>query len=142
MIQGIFNTYFVANILADELIHRWLAGVESATSTRLDMYGGSEVAHVTGESQSAAHVMGGAQSDDFLSSVDWVSGDVGQSTKSVLRGLLSKDLDSEIERQTTSKKKTYNPLVTMEMRHKEVCLISHTPRHSSSKDSCRRPRAY
>ena len=109
------NIVFI--FLAEELIRHWLAGVEFATSTSH----GSEREEVTrtgfvsGESKNV-------EKEDFLSSVDWVSGDVGQSTKDVLRGLLSKELKCEVNHQTTTKKKSYNPLVTMEMRHNEVRL--------------------
>lgn len=56
-------------------------------------------------------------SSDFLSSVDWVNGDVGQSAKDIVQGLLSKKLDVK----TQSLKKPHNdPTVSMEMRHKKV----------------------
>lgn len=57
---------------------------------------------------------------DFLSSVDWLSGDVGQSTKEVLQGLLSKELKGHSAHQARTKKKSCDPVVTMEMRHREV----------------------
>ena len=62
-----------------------------------------------------------AEAEDFLSTVDWVSGDVGQSTKDVLRGLLSKELKCEVShRQPVAKK--HDPRVAIEMRHKQVRL--------------------
>ena len=61
------------------------------------------------------------EAEDFLSTVDWVSGDVGQSTKDVLRGLLSKELKCEVShRQPIAK--NHDPRVAIEMRHKQVRL--------------------
>ena len=60
------------------------------------------------------------EAEDFLSTVDWVSGDVGQSTKDVLRGLLSKELKCEVSHQPIAKRKSHDPRVTIEMRHKQV----------------------
>ena len=60
------------------------------------------------------------ETEDFLSTVDWVSGDVGQSTKDVLRGLLSKELKCEVSHQPIAKRKSHDPRVTIEMRHKQV----------------------
>lgn len=95
------------------MIHQWLAGVESATST-----GGERDEHLQNTCVSGEKL---TDKKDFLSSVDWISGDVGQSTKDVLQGLLSKELRREIS-YATSKKRPNDPLMTMEMRHREVCI--------------------
>ena len=95
------NLYLYA---ADDLIRHWLAGVEAATS-------------IEGEGRTLVRRGNGADGVDFLSSVDWSSGDVGQSTRHVLEGLMNKELNLC---QPAVKKKSCDPLVTMEMRHKEV----------------------
>ena len=124
---------------AEELIRHWLAGVERATSPShgAEREEGLRTGSVSGERTNV-------EKEDFLSSVDWVSGDVGQSTKYVLRGLLSKELKCEDGHQGSAKKKSYNPLITMEMRHKQVrhtylcwcmvyiTLLKLTIKHSSS----------
>lgn len=88
-----------------------MAGLETNAST------GGDIAVAE-----SAFLAGGGQndnSDDFLSSVNWSTGDVGQSTKDILQGLLNKELKCESAPHMASKK-SYNPLVSMEMRHKEV----------------------
>lgn len=106
--------------VADELIRRWLAGVESAASCTLTLTGDGDIAHST-----AVEVerMKASDDADFLSSVDWLSGDVGQSTKEVLQGLMRKELKGQSAQQERSKKKSRDPAVTMEMRHREVRCI-------------------
>lgn len=97
---------------ADDLIRQWLAGVESASSAAT-----SNGSHAT----FAPRVAVTDNSTDFLSAVDWASGDVGQSTRDVLKGLLNTELKCEASAAKKSTgKKAYNPLVTMEMRHNEV----------------------
>ncbi len=56
-------------------------------------------------------------SSDFLSSVDWLHGDVGQSAKGIIQDLMTKDLDVRTKKMV---KKSHNPTVSMEMRHKKV----------------------
>ena len=56
-------------------------------------------------------------SNDFLSSVDWVYGDVDQSAKFIVQGLLSKELDVKTHASNTT---VHDPTVAMEMRHKKV----------------------
>jgi hypothetical protein len=65
-----------------------------------------------------------AEAEDFLSTVDWVSGDVGQSTKDVLRGLLSKELKCEVSHHQPIAKRKHDPRVAIEMRHKQVRPVS------------------
>ena len=90
---------------ADDLIRHWLAGVEAATSIRRDK---------RSETLMARENRGDGV--DFLSSVDWVKGDVGQSTWQVLEGLLNKEM-------SLCPAAAVNSLVTMEMRHKEVYIL-------------------
>ena len=110
------HTFYVDNV-ADELIRQWLAGVESAASCTSSLAGDGDILHTVA-------VDGGrikaSDDTDFLSSVDWLSGDISQSTKEVLQGLLSKELKGQSAQQVRTKKKSCDPVVTMEMRHKEV----------------------
>ena len=105
-----------AHFLADDLIRQWLAGVESATSPIARGSGGDHTL-LGGSGEEGIKV--GQEDTDFLSSVDWLSDDVGQSTREVLKGLLNKELKCG-GGAAWKKKKSYDPVVTMEMRHREV----------------------
>ena len=112
--------------VAEDLIHHWLAGVESASMSQTTSHG------TGGEGRGAIKTATGvyskenmsAEAEDFLSTVDWVSGDVGQSTKDVLRGLLSKELKCEVSHRQPVAKRKHDPRVAIEMRHKQVRLGS------------------
>lgn len=55
---------------------------------------------------------------DFLSSVDWDEGDVSENVHLVVQGLMRKSL---VQAQRRGRgRKSHDPRVTMEMRHKEV----------------------
>ena len=103
------------------MIHHWLAGVESASlSTSHGVVGGEREGSIRTATGVASWENTNTESEDFLSTVDWVSGDVGQSTKDVLRGLLSKELKCEVSHPPIAKRKSHDPRVTIEMRHKQV----------------------
>lgn len=101
--NSFWNKKFIAYIqaqvfsVAEQLIQSWINDVRLASTT-------PEVTPTSG---------------DFLSSVDWVDGDVGQSAKDIVQGLLSKNLDVKTVQQR-SQKCHEDPTVSMEMRHKKV----------------------
>ena len=113
------HLFYVDNV-ADELIRQWLAGVESAASFTSTPTGDGDMAQTVAVDEGRIKTNDDA---DFLSSVDWLSGDVGQNTKEVLQGLLSKELKGQSAQQARTKKKSCDPVVTMEMRHREVHYV-------------------
>ena len=119
----LLSRHIFFKFLAEELIRHWLAGVESASlpSASTSHGAGSEREE---SNRTSTWVVSrentNMETEDFLSTVDWVSGDVGQSTKDVLRGLLSKELKCEVRHQPIAKRKSHDPRVTIEMRHKQV----------------------
>ena len=68
--------------------------------------------------KSESHV----QPTDYVSSLDWDDGSVGESVRAVLKGLMETEVS--VPRSCRSRKRDFvrNPLITMEMRHKQVSL--------------------
>ena len=56
---------------------------------------------------------------DFLSDLDWSEGDVRENVRAVVDGLMQKSL-AKVQSGGHGKRKSHDPRITMEMRHKEV----------------------
>ena len=64
---------------------------------------------------------------DYLGSVvDWYHGNVAENARSVVEGLLEKDLHTPllVMPNTPSSKLSHDPRITMDMRHKKVCTLA------------------
>ena len=62
------------------------------------------------------------QPSDYVSSLDWDDGSVGESVRAVLKGLMETEIS--VPKSCGSKKREFvrNPVITMEMRHKQVSV--------------------
>jgi len=59
--------------------------------------------------------------DDYLSGLDWLDGDVGTNARTILDGLMKTSLVNTHHAKTVGEgKRSHDPRVTMEMRHREV----------------------
>ncbi len=65
---------------------------------------------------------GRGEQPDFLTALDWSEGDVRANAKAVVDGLMTKTLAKArpTKGSLDSKRRSHDPLVTMEMRHKAV----------------------
>lgn len=68
---------------------------------------------------------GDSENTDYISGTDFVNTDISHCVEQVMAGMFTRPLDSDILKMTESNWPTAsNPAITMEMRHKQVCLTT------------------
>lgn len=105
---------------AEDVIRKWLKEVEHTDA-------GSSCTGYT-STPAVATTLTTREEVDYLGSLDWCDGNVADSAKSVVERLLKKDLQSLTSPSSASSlatKRSHDPRIAMEMRHKKVLVQQH-----------------
>lgn len=102
-------------IEAEEIVRKWLKGVEGDSGSSHEKKGSFRCDYTTSPPPSPT----ARDEVDYLGSLDWSHGNVADNAKSVVEGLLRRDLQG-VNSPTTHTKQCNDPRITMEMRHKKV----------------------
>ena len=125
IIQG--PLYMHLFLLAEEMIRKWLDKVEkesimdAAAASIAQSHPHIGIPATPSHTSLSSHAstgLGTEDSRDLLSMVDWESGSIAQTTKSILDILMTKKIP---RLPLLNHPKSHDPRVAMEMRHKQVC---------------------
>lgn len=115
MVLILFHLLFFST--AEEIVRKWLKGVEGDSGSNHEKKGSFRCDYTTSPPPSPT----ARDEVDYLGSLDWSHGNVADNAKSVVEGLLRRDLQG-VNSPTTHTKQCNDPRITMEMRHKKVCF--------------------
>lgn len=101
--------------VAEEVIQNWLRGVENARNSDESSGAESKLSRQYGNTPPPPNTK---ENNDFLSLLDWEQGSIVDNAKSVVEGLLRKDLGTANLGYNVPE--SHDPRIAMEMRHKKV----------------------